>query len=400
MPLIFNHMVVQSNAHCLPALNFLLKHPFIIRHIKNLTLRPNRRLWSLKSESKRLDEDKILRLLESITPQLVNLHTFVWEGSTFPKRDSLWSTLRKWSVAFLSWSISQRLSCPYLKNIGTVVRETKGNETDLPSHSKVSIDILVIQVYFLSHPQLFDFRGLHSFSMTVIESDDLMVRFTRVVNSQTSLPTAFWDFLRNNEQLSELSLCTSHFVSPSCILDVSPLFEGSYSHLKRFSVGNFRSLFLSPSPWLDFLEKHDRLESIGFEPVVADILQFPQPINLTRLQCQPDLLFSVPYPLLIQDLDLSSSSDYMPQFFYLHAYAVAYHVVRLNVSMKEGDSAVPYQQLSWISTHLIHLRHLEVSSHHAKSFSLVGVYLLVEFVSNGYSRMFFILLQCQKSYTH
>lgn len=92
MPFLYETVVLKSSRKCRIALEMLGRRKDLCKFVKKLAVRPNYYLsWPRPDEF--LQEQWVVRQLETIAEDLENMHTFDWDGLELPE-DRLWETLR------------------------------------------------------------------------------------------------------------------------------------------------------------------------------------------------------------------------------------------------------------------------------------------------------------------
>jgi hypothetical protein len=102
MPAFYDTVTLKSSKDCKNTLEMLKGRSDICGYIRKLALRPNYYLaWPKRDDD--LSEVWVAEMLESISKDLIMMHTFDWDGLELP-RDSLWTTLRLKYVTRISGS--------------------------------------------------------------------------------------------------------------------------------------------------------------------------------------------------------------------------------------------------------------------------------------------------------
>jgi len=92
MPALYETVTLKSSKNCRITLKMLTTHKDICGHIKKLAVRPNYYLaWPKADEY--INETWVVQQIETISKDLIKMHTFDWDGLELPD-DCLWETLR------------------------------------------------------------------------------------------------------------------------------------------------------------------------------------------------------------------------------------------------------------------------------------------------------------------
>ncbi|KAJ7576717.1 hypothetical protein C8J56DRAFT_972623 [Mycena floridula] len=278
LPVIYSSVIFRCDDHCRGGLRFLLKHPYLARYIREFRIRCNSTLWAGKSRV--MTQSIIIKMLEKLTPGLVNLVTFDWQGKQMPKSDYFWVLLRQ--------------SCPNLRNLSISVRQVNGGraQPELQSSSKV-----------------FDFRGLVSFTIVIRPS----FKHYDGTHPNSSLPPMFWEFLRENIDLEVINIETYDrwpSIFSDSYLDIAPLFQLQFPKLRQLSLGSFEQLMPlhGPAPLQhqcnNFLYNHLSLERAYSN--WENFSERPGPMlpNLTHLGSSVPVLDQINTPITATSLRL------------------------------------------------------------------------------------------------
>ncbi|KAF7329981.1 hypothetical protein MKEN_00262100 [Mycena kentingensis (nom. inval.)] len=233
---LYEDVDLKTNRHC-KMLAALARRPKVLRSIKRLAVRPNNVEWTLPEDE--MNEGTFAELIHSrVAPNLASLHTFIWDGLQKPPCDELWLQLRR--------------SCPRLTRIGTTIGAVEQLENG-------------------SH--LFDFRGLHSFSLVVKCAS--LAWLTDGRPKIENLPRRLWEMLiENSPDLAQLTIggaapCPRPF-------DVRPIAYGRWPRLRSLTLGDLimqheptkKDATIPPS-LRAFLLAHPRLRAVNFQHIAG-----------------------------------------------------------------------------------------------------------------------------------
>ncbi|KAJ7212820.1 hypothetical protein B0H12DRAFT_1156258 [Mycena haematopus] len=240
IPVLYETVHLRSSRSCDSGLRMLAERKHLCPHIRKLAVRPNYYLsWPTRNE--RLSEKRVATMIVAIVKSLTHLRAFDWDGLEMPP-DGLWRTLRN--------------SCPELKEIFSNV----GIRPLDPESEVRSSD------YYhgaLNSPQLFKFRDLTNFSISVRHGLGARDYFP----SHEDLPTRLWDMIFNHcPNLRELTLCS--FSASYRLFDINPVTEGYWPALSSLTLGAFgydNDFTITAPPaasFANFLAAHPTLSSI------------------------------------------------------------------------------------------------------------------------------------------
>jgi hypothetical protein len=107
LPQVYSTMILETSAHALSALQFLLSHPTVARSVKELIIRPLQYAVVKRPRTTRMNSsltpppqrkvlkemEEVVDLLCSLAVYLVRLEKFEWLGWDLPQRDEIWNLL-------------------------------------------------------------------------------------------------------------------------------------------------------------------------------------------------------------------------------------------------------------------------------------------------------------------
>ncbi|KAF7321684.1 DNA binding protein Ncp1 [Mycena kentingensis (nom. inval.)] len=203
-PTLYTELDLHSSSQCQETLSFLLNNANVYaRHVRKLTVRPNNKEWHTQTESSRPDiESWVAVTIAQLAEYLINLRSFVWDGTAFPKFDNLWTSLAK--------------HCLELKHVGATI-----GSGDFTFRQR--------KVMPVKSP-LFRFENLVGFTLRVKQNvaSSLHPPFDE-------LPQELFEMLYRCENLQHLTIDTDN----ERYIDLRPVFEGHWPELRDLTIGDF-----------------------------------------------------------------------------------------------------------------------------------------------------------------
>ncbi|KAJ7576724.1 hypothetical protein C8J56DRAFT_1061989 [Mycena floridula] len=340
MPVIYSSSIFRCNNHCKQGLKFLLNNQFVPPCIRKLTIRCNSALWGRKCDMRLVNESRFVEKPEKLAPELLNLDTFVWQGKQMPQRDNIWIKMPQ--------PASPRDHCS----------PSQGG------HAEPEI---------LANSEVFGFRQLVSFAIVIhVSYEGFLIRQTPHVYS---LPMMFWEFLRQNTNLEELSIDTytpDYLSTSESLTDIVPLFDLHFPKLRKLVLGSFTQIVSVwtqtvfphlPIPmaeeketqFLQFLSKHGSLESFYSSSRHRASPPWPLLPNLTELRCRNSSIKLLNNPVNLKSLELLPQGRLL--FYDSYSPECLPNLTKLTTWIKGS-----YQVISRFREYHPNLRHLDISS--------------------------------------